>query len=67
LLHLPEFQPVIYSPSHLGSRNAGFHLISIHNLHTLIRLVTLCRQAILEQRFSAFAQEFLTQYNHPKK
>lgn len=42
-------------------------LISIHNLHTLIRLVTLCRQAILEQRFSAFAQEFLTQYNHPKK
>ncbi len=42
-------------------------LISIHNLHTLIRLVTLCRQAIIEQHFSTFAQEFLSQYNHPKK
>jgi queuine tRNA-ribosyltransferase len=40
-------------------------LISIHNLFTLLRLVSLCREAILEQRFSAFSQDFLSRYNHP--
>ncbi len=41
-------------------------LISIHNLYTLLRLVRLCREAIIEQRFGIFADEFLSQYNHPK-
>jgi tRNA-guanine family transglycosylase len=41
-------------------------LISIHNLSTLLRLVRLCREAIMEQRFDAFARDFLSQYNHPK-
>jgi queuine tRNA-ribosyltransferase len=40
-------------------------LISIHNLFTLLRLVRLCREAIVEQRFTTFAQDFLSQYNHP--
>jgi queuine tRNA-ribosyltransferase len=42
-------------------------LISIHNLYTLLRLVKLCREAIMDQRFAPFAQDFLSQYNHPKK
>jgi queuine tRNA-ribosyltransferase len=41
-------------------------LVSIHNLSTLLRLVRLCREAIIEQRFDAFAQDFLSKYNHPK-
>ncbi|NMB54603.1 MAG: tRNA guanosine(34) transglycosylase Tgt [Leptolinea sp.] len=40
-------------------------LISIHNLFTLLRLVRLCREAIVEQHFTDFAKEFLSQYNHP--
>jgi queuine tRNA-ribosyltransferase len=42
-------------------------LISIHNLYTLLRLVGLSREAILEQRFSNFANDFLSRYNHPVK
>ena len=42
-------------------------LISIHNLFTLLRLVRLSREAILENRFSAFAQNFLSRYNYPLK
>jgi queuine tRNA-ribosyltransferase len=38
-------------------------LLSIHNLHTLIQLTREMRQAILEQRFDAFAVEFLDQFN----
>jgi queuine tRNA-ribosyltransferase len=42
-------------------------LISIHNISTLLRLVRLCREAIIEQRFEVFAHDFLSQYNHPKQ
>jgi queuine tRNA-ribosyltransferase len=42
-------------------------LISIHNLYTLLRLVQLSREAILENRFSPFANDFLARYNHPLK
>lgn len=38
-------------------------LISIHNLFTLQKLMQQARQAILEQRFQAFANTFLAQYN----
>lgn len=41
-------------------------LISIHNLYTLLRLVRLCREAIIGNRFDTFAEDFLSQYNHPK-
>jgi queuine tRNA-ribosyltransferase len=42
-------------------------LISIHNLFTLLRLVRLCREAIIEHRYASFAQDFLSQYNHPDR
>ncbi len=42
-------------------------LISIHNLYTLLRLVRLCREAIMEHRFDSFADDFLLNYNHPNK
>ena len=37
-------------------------LLSIHNIHTLLHLVRSARQAILEQRFSDFAAQFLASY-----
>jgi queuine tRNA-ribosyltransferase len=42
-------------------------LISIHNLYTLLRLVRLSREAILENRFQTFANDFLSRYNNPLK
>ncbi len=41
-------------------------LISIHNIFTLEELVRQARQAILEQRYSAFAANFLHQYHSSK-
>ena len=38
-------------------------LLSIHNLHTLLKLTSEIRQAILENRFERFAQEFLKSSN----
>jgi queuine tRNA-ribosyltransferase len=38
-------------------------LISIHNLHTLLNLMRQARQAIIEQRYDAFAAEFLANYD----
>jgi queuine tRNA-ribosyltransferase len=40
-------------------------LLSIHNLHTLLQLARDIRQAILEQRFTAFAAEFLAAAKSP--
>jgi queuine tRNA-ribosyltransferase len=37
-------------------------LISIHNLYTLIHLMQMCRQAVIEQRFHSFAAQFLSNY-----
>jgi queuine tRNA-ribosyltransferase len=37
-------------------------LISIHNIYTLLELVRQARQAIIEKRYSAFAEEFLQNY-----
>ena len=37
-------------------------LISIHNLHTLIELMRQARQAIIEQRYAAFAAAYLEKY-----
>ncbi len=42
-------------------------LISIHNLYTLINLVKMCRQAIIEQRFESFAAQFLANYTMKRK
>ncbi len=41
-------------------------LISIHNIFTLQELVRQARRAILEQRFAAFASDFLQQYQQNK-
>ena len=37
-------------------------LLSIHNIHTLISLTRLMRQAIFEQRFTQFSSEYLAGY-----
>ena len=42
-------------------------LISIHNIAFLISLVKNSRQAILEQRFTSFAEDFLFNYKIIKK
>ncbi len=40
----------------------GGQLLSIHNLHFLIKLSQDCRKAILEDRFPQFKEEFLKDY-----
>ncbi len=42
-------------------------LLSIHNLYFLVHLVKNSRQAILEDRFQSFADDFLTHYNTKRK
>ncbi|HCE16586.1 MAG TPA: tRNA guanosine(34) transglycosylase Tgt [Anaerolinea thermolimosa] len=37
-------------------------LLSIHNIHSLLELVRQARQAILEQRYADFADQFLASY-----
>ena len=37
-------------------------LLSVHNLHTLIQLSRDMRQAILENRFAAFAEQFFVHW-----
>jgi len=40
----------------------GLRLATIHNLHFLLNLMKNIRQAITEDRFAVYAQEFLTKY-----
>jgi len=40
----------------------GGHLASIHNLHFITQLVAGVRKAILEDRYIAFKEEFLSSY-----
>lgn len=40
----------------------GLRLISLHNLHFYLTLMKSMRKALQEQRFQAFAQDFLTTY-----
>jgi queuine tRNA-ribosyltransferase len=42
-------------------------LVSIHNINTLLELVRQARQAILEQRFQSYAEEFLENWEGNKK
>jgi queuine tRNA-ribosyltransferase len=42
-------------------------LISIHNIHTLLHLVREARQAIIDQCFTPFAEQFLAAYKPRKK
>ncbi len=42
-------------------------LISIHNIRFLVSLVSNARSAIIEQRFSSFAEEFLQSYQPRQK
>ena len=41
----------------------GYTLLSIHNLHTLIRMAQQARQAIIEGRFSSFAESMRERYS----
>ncbi len=41
-------------------------LISIHNLYTLVHLMQQARQAIIEQRYTQFAADFLAKYTSPQ-
>ena len=41
----------------------GLRLVSLHNLHFYARLIGLCRQAIQEDRFGKFKDDFLRKYN----
>jgi queuine tRNA-ribosyltransferase len=43
----------------------GLRLTTIHNLHFLLQFMRTMRQAILEDRFVAFRQEFWTHYPSP--
>ncbi|MFN2302841.1 MAG: hypothetical protein ACK2TV_03835 [Anaerolineales bacterium] len=38
-------------------------LLSIHNIHTLLTLVQNMRQAIIDQRFDEFTQQYLTNFD----
>jgi len=40
----------------------GAELLSIHNIRFLTRLAEECRQAILEDRFPEFKEEFTKRY-----
>ena len=42
-------------------------LLSIHNIHTLIRLTKLIRQSIIEGNFDNFAENFINTYNSLNK
>ena len=52
---------------HLAKANEilGHILLSIHNVHFLLNLMRQMREAIAEQRFTAFATEFLSHYPKP--
>ncbi|KAK5689331.1 hypothetical protein LTR17_026330 [Elasticomyces elasticus] len=41
-----------------AKETAGAHLLSIHNVHYLLDLVRRAREAIIEQRYPAFAKEY---------
>ena len=45
----------------------GLRLITLHNLHFYLELIRLARSAILEGRFPAFRQEFVSNYLPNKK
>lgn len=45
----------------------GHVLLSLHNIHFLINLVQEMRQAIRENRFRPFAEEFLGHYSRPER
>lgn len=47
----------------IANETFGARLLSIHNLHFLIKLVNDARAAILENRYSLFKTEFIKQYN----
>ena len=44
----------------------GLELLSIHNIHFLLRLVERAREAILEDRYPEFLKEFWTIYQDGK-
>ena len=45
----------------------GFRLTTIHNLHFLLDLMSKVRQAITEERFLQFKDNFMRQYNGEQK
>ena len=45
----------------------GLYLMSLHNVHFLLKLMREIRLAVLEDRFEAFAAEWLARYEAPVK
>ncbi|MCX5686740.1 MAG: tRNA guanosine(34) transglycosylase Tgt [Candidatus Omnitrophica bacterium] len=45
----------------------GLRLVSLHNIYFYAKLIRLSRQAILEDRFTAFKEDFVMRYNSKKK
>ncbi|KAF2774574.1 Queuine tRNA-ribosyltransferase [Teratosphaeria nubilosa] len=43
-----------------AKETAGAHLLSIHNVHYLLNMVRLARQAIIDQRFPAFLRGYFS-------
>lgn len=48
---------------HLAAKETvGAHLLTIHNVHHLLSLMRRAREAILQDRYPAFAREFFRAY-----
>ena len=45
----------------------GLRLVSLHNLHFYVKLIQLSREAIREDRFNTFKEEFFKRYNKKEK
>ena len=54
---------------HLFNTNEllGLRLVSLHNIHFYVKLISTSRKAILENKFSAFKKHFVKQYNSQKR
>lgn len=44
----------------------GLRLVSLHNIHFYVKLIKLSREAIAEDRFTAFKDDFIRTYNKEK-
>lgn len=57
----------LWKSGDLEKKRLYYSLASIHNLRFIIRLTEEAREAILEERFEEYKEEFLNNYYHSKK
>ena len=57
----------LWKSSDLEKKRQYYTLASIHNLRFIIRLTEEAREAILEERFEEYKEEFLNNYYHSQK